>query len=175
MNPTSAQDLELTPEQYIEQEQQKQAPARVLEYAPGQRIALPLHTTLEIVEDPEIFPVPGAARHSLGLLFWQERWLAVVDLGCLLQGTDAVTPPAGAEKSRYVLVLAFQRAPGQALEYAAVVSPVLPETIFIGDEASCTLPEDNPIWPQISLSCFTYKDAATPIVDTGRLFGRSYG
>ena len=43
----------------------KVAPARLLEYAPGKRFALPIHTTLEIVEDPEFFHVPGVAQHGL--------------------------------------------------------------------------------------------------------------
>lgn len=172
---TSVQDMDFEQGLPQEQEQKKQAPARILEYASGRRIALPLHTTLEIVEDPEIVPVPGSAPHALGLLYWQERWVAVIDLGRLMQDSDADAAPAGLEKPKYVLVLAYQRAPGLALEYGAVTLPVLPETIFIDNDAICSLPEDSPYWPQISLSCFTYKDGATPIVDTGRLFGRSYG
>ena len=123
------------------------------------------------MEDPEIFPVPRSAPHGIGLFYWQERWLPVIDLGHLFQQADL---SVAIEKLRYVLVIAYQRVPGQALEYGAIVLPLLPETIFIGDDASCALPEDSPLWPEISLSCFTYKDAATPIVDTGRLFGRSY-
>ncbi len=153
---------------------ERQAPARILEYAQDCRIALPIHTTLEIVEEIEIVPVPGAASHAVGLLLWQEQWLPVVDLGRLLQEPGLAAASVVTEKPRYLLVLAYQRVPGQALEYGAIVLPLLPETIFIGDDAACPLPDDNPLWPLISLSCFTYKDAPTPIVDTGRLFGRSY-
>ena len=149
----------------------KVAPARLLEYAPGKRFALPIHTTLEIVEDPEFFHVPGIAQHGLGLLNWQENWIAAVDLSMLLDGV----PTPDADKPKYVLVLAFQRAPGEALDYAAVVLPELPQTIFVSDEFFCDLPTDNPIWPEISLSCFSHQGAAIPIVDTGKLFGRSYG
>lgn len=172
---TFAQDMELAYVQPEGQEQKKQVPARMLEYAPDRYVALPPHTTLEIVEDPDIIPVPGAAPHALGLLFWQERWLPVIDLGRLLHETDTSAESPDTGKPRHVLVVACQRMPGHALEYGAIALPVLPETIFIGNEASCALPEDNPLWPQISLSCFTYKDSPTPIVDTGRLFGRSYG
>ena len=148
----------------------KVAPARLLEYAPGKRLALPIHTTLEIVEDPEFYPVPGIAAHGLGLLNWQENWIAAVDLAMLLDGT----PTPGADRPKYVLVLAFQRVPGTPLEYAAVALPELPETVFVSDEFFCDLPTDNPLWPEISLSCFSHLGAAVPIVDTGKLFGRSY-
>ena len=168
---TSFQGTESVSAPSGKQVEQRLAPARILEYAQNRRIALPIHTTLEIVEDPEIFPVPRSAPHGIGLFYWQERWLPVIDLGHLFQQADL---SVAIEKLRSVLVIAYQRVPGQALEYGAIVLPLLPETIFIGDDASCALPEDSPLWPEISLSCFTYKDAATPIVDTGRLFGRSY-
>ena len=149
----------------------KTAPARIIEYTEGHRLALPLHTTLEIVEDPEIVPVPGAAPHAIGILLWQDNWIAVVDLARLLLPQEVI---AGEDKPKYVLVLAYQRVPGQPLEYCAVVLPVLPATTFVDNDMFCDLPEDSPIWPQISLSCFSYQDQPTPIVDTGRLFGRSY-
>ena len=148
----------------------KTAPARLLEYAPGKRLALPIHTTLEIVEDPEISPVPGIAPHGVGLLNWQENWIAVVDLARLLHGA----PTPDADKPKYVLTLAYQPTPGQPLEYAGVLLPRLPETIFVSDEFFCDLPDDTPLWPQICLSCFSHQGAAIPIVDTGKLFGRSY-
>ena len=149
----------------------KTAPARILEYTEGHRLALPLHTTLEIVEDPEIVPVPGAAPHAIGLLSWQDNWIAVIDLARLLQPQEMI---AGEDKPKYVLVLAYQRVAGEPLEYCAVVLPVLPATTFVDNDMYCDLPEDSPLWPQISLSCFSYQDQPTPIVDTGRLFCRSY-
>lgn len=151
-------------------EHRKTAPARIVAFASGHHLALPLHTTLEIVENPDIFPVPGAAPHALGLLLWQDKWIPVIDLARLLlpQSAPAAEPP------KYILVLAFQRVPGQPLEYGALVLPALPETVFVDDSMACELPNDSPLWPAISLSCFSYRDEAIPIVDTGRLLGRSY-
>lgn len=149
----------------------KTAPARILEFATGHRLALPIHTTLEIVEDPEIFPVPGAAPHGMGILPWQESWIPVIDLGRLLLQQDT---PLEEGKVKYVLTLAYQRVAGEPLEYCAVLLPRLPETVFVSDEMACKLPDDSPLWPRVSLSCFTYKGEPTPIVDTARLFGRSY-
>lgn len=151
-------------------EHKKAAPARIVEFARDHYLALPLHTTLEIVENPDILPVPGAAPHARGLLLWQENWIPVIDLARLL--LPQIAPTAGT--SKYILVLAFQRVPGQPLEYGALVLPVLPETVFVDDSMACKLPDDSPFWPEISLSCFSYRGEAIPIVDTGRLFGRSY-
>ena len=52
--------------------------------------------------------------------------------------------------------------------------PALPETVFVDDSMACELPNDSPLWPAISLSCFSYRDEAIPIVDTGRLLNRSH-
>lgn len=157
-----------------EKEQLYRAPARLLEYAPDRYIALPTHTTLEIVEDPEIYPVPGAALYGLGLLYWQEHWLAVVDLARMFLQNGLPDVSIATEKPRYVLVLAYQRMPGYALEYGAITLPVLPETIFIGDDAACDLPTDSPIWATVSLSCFTYAGHTIPVLNTAQIFGRSH-
>ena len=151
-------------------EHTKMAPARIVEFVSGHHLALPLHTTLEILENPDIFPVPGAAPHARGLLLWQDNWIPVIDLARLLLPQTAPV----AEAPKYVLVLAFQRVPGQPLEYGALVLPVLPETVFVDDGMACKLPNDSPLWPEISLSCFSYRGKPIPIVDTGRLLGRSY-
>lgn len=148
---------------------ERQAPARILEYAPDRRFALPIHTTLEILEEFDIVPVPGAAPHGLGLLLWQERWIPVLDPAVLLGAAEHADTPA------YLLVVACQRAPRQPLEYGALALSRLPETVFVGNDSACELPEDSPLWPRISLSCFRHRDTPTPIVDTGRLFGTSHG
>lgn len=168
---TLPQEREVASVQEAPKTSGRTAPARILEFAPGHRLALPLHTTLEIVEEPEIFPIPGSAPYGLGILPWQEGWIPVVDLARLLLRQDT---PLEDGKIRYVLALAYQRVAGEPLEYCAVLLPNLPETAFVSDDMACKLPDDSPIWPQVSLSCFTYKGEPTPIVDTGRLFGRSY-
>ena len=119
------EDLEtsaLTAVQQEAEEGEKVAPARILEYAMGRHIALPTHTTLEIVENPEIFPVPETAPHGLGLFNWQDNWIAVIDLARLL-GQPELSAVSADAAPRYVLVVAFQRRPGLALEYGGIVLP----------------------------------------------------
>ena len=61
------------------------AVARVIEYAPGRLAGLPPHTTLEIIENPQAIPVPGAAYYGWGLLTWQGRRLPMIDLEALVR------------------------------------------------------------------------------------------
>ena len=146
------------------------ATARLLEYAPGYYVALPTHTTLELIEHPAIIAVPGAAYYGCGLLAWQGCHLPVINVDTLLrayQETPALGPP------RYALVVAYQRAPGNPLEHGALALTALPETVEVGDDAWCALPADSDIWPLLSLSCVQHARLAVPILDTARLF-RSY-
>src|SRR5213595_2015566 len=119
------------------QETAPQAIARLVAYAPGKYIALPPHATVEIVEHPTALPVPGAAHHAHGLLAWQGRQIAMIDLQALVAGRidgQALSAP------RYALVVAYQRRAGEAIEHGALALPFLPETITVSDDAACALP-----------------------------------
>ena len=141
--------------------------ARLVEYAPGRRVALAPHTTIELIEHPAPLPVPGAANYSCGLLAWQDRRLPMMDLHALLTGQASTR----ASVHRYALVTAYQRAGGSTPEYGAIGMSVLPETISVGDEAFCDLPADHAIWPLVSASCFHFRGQAIPVIDTLALFG----
>lgn len=143
------------------------APARLLEFDWKKYVALPVHTTLEIVEQPEIIEVPGAPYYGLGMLRWQGRYLAVLDLRTLLNAHHK----AGAPRLRHALVVAYQAAPRRPIEYAAIATVGLPQAVQVGDAMQCPLPEDSDLWPLISVSCFSHQGLPVPIVDTGRLFG----
>lgn len=153
-----------------ETEPRPQVPARLIEYVPGCYIALPPHTTYALVESPDVASVPGAARHAWGLLAWQEMRLPVLDIYALLYpGASA----AAASAPRYALVVAYQSAARAPLEYGAIALNQLPQTIAVGDEAQCALPDDSGLWPQLALSCFQHEGEAVPILDTARLFAAS--
>lgn len=141
-------------------------PARIIEYQPQKYAALPVHTTMALVERPELVVVPGAYEFGLGMLKWQDRWISVIDLGALLHGVPSVD--SGARP--HVMVLAYQTAPNQALQYAGIATTSLPVTVSVADEQQALLPEDSPLWPVIAISCFTHEGRAIPILDTSRLF-----
>ena len=147
------------------------APARLLEFDRHRFIALPVHTTLEIVEQPEIIGVPGAPYYALGMMRWQGRHLAVLDLCTLLNAH----PKAGAPKLRHALVVAYQTAPRRALEYAAIATAGLPQTLQVSDDMHCPLPDDSDMWPLIAAACFSHQRMPVPVVDTGRLLGSHWG
>ena len=146
--------------------------ARLIEYAPGRQVALPPHTTIELLENPAVVTVPGAAYYACGLLAWQGRQLPLLDLHALLRaypGVNSAAPP------RYALVLAYQRAPRQPVEHGAISLAVLPQTVTVTDKAGCELPADSDLWPLLALSCFLHQGHAVPILDTARLFAAYHG
>jgi hypothetical protein len=148
------------------------AVARVIEYAPGRLAALPPHTTLEIIENPQAIPVPGAAYYGWGLLTWQGRRLPMIDLEALVRaypGARHATVP------RYALVVAYQRAPGLQVEHGAIGLMELPQAVVVCDESYCDLPGNSDVWPVISLSCFSLDGQPIPIMDTAALFSSYHG
>lgn len=148
------------------------APARLVEYAPGRWIALPVHTTIELLEHPRPAIVPGAAGYAWGLLGWQGQRIPMIDLEALCR---AQPHDERAAAPRYALVVAFQRGPRQAVEHGAIGLSEMPQTVTVRDAAACGLPQDSPLWPRVALACFRHGEQAVPVVDTGRLFGRAHG
>src|SRR5438067_7947493 len=90
--PSLAEVLQIDADAAVQGDTALRAPARLLEFDWKRYVALPIHTTLEIVERPEIVPVPGAPYYGLGMLRWQGRFLAVLNLCALLNAY----PKAGA-------------------------------------------------------------------------------
>jgi chemotaxis signal transduction protein len=159
-----AEDLQLLPEPAP---QETRTPARLLEYKRGAFVAFPAHTTVGLIECPPVIVVPGAPYYCRGLIAWQDRRLPLLDLGTLLRAyPEPNEPPIG-----HVLVLAWQGAPGQPLDYGAVCARSLVRMIEVADSQQCDLPGDSDLWPWISLSCFEHEGHSVPVLDTARLFG----
>jgi len=142
------------------------AVARIVRDRGDVRFALPAHTTLEIVDRPVPVRVPGSPAHALGLLAWQGKRIALIDVAVLLGATSARTQPP-----RYALVLAYQSAPGAPIEHGAIALDTLPDSTSIDDAAGCAMP-DSRTWRAIAISCFESGGLPIPIVDTAALFGR---
>jgi chemotaxis signal transduction protein len=109
--------------------------------------------------------VPGAPYYCLGLMAWEGRQLPLLDLDTLLRAY-----PAGEPSTGHVLVLAYQSAPGRALDYGAVCARSLVRMIEVADSQACELPRDSDLWPWIAMSCFEHEGRAVPVLDTARLF-----
>lgn len=144
------------------------AKAYLLEYRQGGFVAFPAHTGVELIDQPVIVMVPGMPYFCVGLMAWQGRRLPVLDLDKLLTGPGIDgNPPVG-----HVLILAYQSAPGRAVEYGAVLAPSLIQMIEVVDSQQCELPADIEGLPRLSLSCFEYEGQAVPVLDTARIFSR---
>jgi chemotaxis signal transduction protein len=141
------------------------ATARIVQDRGGVRFALPAHTTLEIIDRPAAVRVPGAPAHALGLLAWQDKRIALIDVAVRLGATSM-----RAEPPRYALVLAYQREPDAPIEHGAIALDTLPDTTSIDDDAACAVPESD-AWRAIAISCFETGGLPVPIVDTAALFG----
>jgi hypothetical protein len=148
------------------------AAARLLEYARGAYIALPPHTTLEIIEHPVFLAVPGAAYYAYGLLPWQGRHIPMIDFDAVQRAHQS---PHRIAAPRYALVVAYQSVPYAPLEHGAIGLAGLPQTIHVEDSEWCDLPTDGDMWPLLALSCFRHEGRAVPILDTARLFSTYHG
>ncbi|MDP3702195.1 MAG: chemotaxis protein CheW [Hylemonella sp.] len=143
--------------------------ACLLEYARGTCVALPVHAGVELVEQPRVVAVPGMPHFARGLIAWQGRQLPLIDLGRHLEegGSPAPVPFS------HVLVVAFQTAPGQALDYGALCAPFLVRMIEVTDSQQCPLPVGSERWARMAASCFRYQGQPVPVLETARVFGPS--
>lgn len=149
-----------------------QAPARIVSYARGKLIAFAPHATQELIEQPQCVHVPGAAYYAYGLLHWQERWLPLIHLESVLRAYpafDASVPPP------YALVLAYQTAAYQPLQYGAIAVTDIPYATAVRDADFCPLPADSDMWPALAVSCFRHENQPVPILNPAKIFGEYHG
>jgi hypothetical protein len=146
------------------------AQARLLEYKQGSYVAFAPHVTVGLVHQPQLISVPGAPNYALGLIPWDGRYIPLIDLASLLHTFPQGKIPA----VDHVLVLAFQRAPGEPLEHGAVCAPYLVKTVEVTDSRQRALPDDSHLWPLTAISCFEFQGAAVPVLDTALVFGQTY-
>ncbi len=146
---------------------ERTASAQLLEYEHAHWVALPLHTTIEVLESPKIVEVPGAAGRCRALASWRGQWLPVLDLQTWVNAS-AQAPLISA---RHLLVVAYQMAAFTPICHGAIKLPFLLETVEVSDSAQCPLPTDSRLWSQIASACFKHNEHVVPVLDTRRLFG----
>ncbi|PID76445.1 MAG: hypothetical protein CSB24_06640 [Deltaproteobacteria bacterium] len=139
------------------------AGAWLLQCSPARSVALSLRTCQELVEYPEIIPMPTIPHFALGLLRWRDNWLPVLDLNSLITGAVA-----GKDNLTYCLITAYQGRAG--IEYGALSLKSSPVQVKIMDEKICALPKDGFRWQDIAISCFQHGRKRVPIVDAARIF-----
>lgn len=142
------------------------ATARLLEYAPGRAVALAPHATIELLEAAPVLHVPGAPAHALGLIRWQGRRIPLLDLGVMLGALPACAEAAPA----HVLVVAWQAAPREPVDFGALMAPRLLHSVAVDDTRACALPDDGAPWAAIAQACFTHEGRPVPVLDLARVF-----
>lgn len=145
--------------------------ACLLAYAPQAYVALPVHAGVELVEQPRVVAVPGMPHFCRGLVAWQGRQLPLIDLQAYLYGPDA----APSAPYSHVLVVAYQTARNQPIEYGALCAPFLMRMQEVADSQQCPLPEGQAGWARIAISCFLYQGEAVPVLDPACIFTRPAG
>lgn len=150
-------------------EHQTSVQACLLAYAPNAFIALPVHASVELVEQPRVVPVPGMPHFCQGLVAWQGRQLPLIDFQAYLRapGDARATPMYG-----HVLVVAYQTARGRPIEYGALCAPYLVRMIEVADNQQCPLPAGEECWTSIAISCLMNQGQAIPVLDPARIFNR---
>jgi hypothetical protein len=144
------------------------ASARLLEYERGHWVALPLHTTIEVLESPKIVDVPGTVDYCHALSSWRGQWLPVLDL----QTWASAHVQEASVCARHLLVVAYQVAAFAPICHGAINLPFFLETVEVSDTAQCPLPTDSDVWLRVASSCFKHDGHVVPILDTGRLFSK---
>lgn len=127
-------------------------------------IALAPLVTLELIEQPEILPVPGSKLFLSGLLYWQQHWIPVINIRPLLLGVDRPITP------KYCLIVSYKNKQTNAVSFGAVVTNKIAQDVVVSNDDFCELPHGNPIWMQIASSSFLLKEQAIPIIDSSALF-----
>jgi chemotaxis signal transduction protein len=143
------------------------ASACLVEYAHGQSIALSPHTTYGLIEHPEFVSVPGSASYAYGLMTWQHARIPLLNLEILLNSESYFVNEA---PPRYALIVAYQSIANYPISFGAIGLNTLPQTILVGDDEQCSLPDDRKIWQELALSCFQHDGYTIPILDTAKLF-----
>lgn len=148
------------------------AAARMVSYARDKRVAFAPHATQELLENPQWMSVPGGAYYARGLLHWQNRHIPFIDLESLLLAYPAFDPQAPVH---YALVLAYQTAPHQPLQYGAIAVTDIPFSQTVSDADFNPLPGDSDMWAELAISCFKQNGQVTPILDAAKIFSRYHG
>ncbi|MDO5653759.1 MAG: chemotaxis protein CheW [Brachymonas sp.] len=149
-----------------------QAEARMVAYSRGRHVAFSGHATQELIEHPEVQVVPGAAYYGYGLLWWQQRHIPLIHLESVLRAYPAFDP---AVPPQFALVLAYQTAPREPLQYGAITVTDIPYSQRVSDADFCPLPKDSDMWEELAISCFRHQEQAIPVLDAARIFSAFHG
>ncbi len=144
---------------------QNAARAWLFDTGSGFRFAAGAHHVIEYLLSPETVTIPCTPACAPGVMLWREQMIPWVDFAPRIVGDlDA------SSDRRRAVVLAWQDAPGEALQYGALSIRAAPIEIFVTDDMACMLPHELAAIGRFSLSSFTFDDKSVLVLDVARLF-----
>lgn len=141
--------------------------AWLLEASGGDKFAVAEYELIEYVHAPELIELPLTPEYCSSILLWHERMVPVVNLGILMT-----------EENPYmhsVCILAYQKKPGDVLNYIGVSLQEPPIKININDNQTANVQDiDHAVWRALSVSCYKEQEAVVPILGVQILDSASF-
>jgi len=138
--------------------------AWLLDFGQMLHAAVGMRVMMQVIEDPQLQPVPCTPPHCNSVFAWQGHILPVVDVAAML-GEDP-------QESRLLAIAGFQEYPGANTQLGAFLLSAPPVAIIVDDEQACPLPDHPSEWKDISVSCFGHQGDAVPVLHLPRIFLR---
>jgi chemotaxis signal transduction protein len=113
---------------------------------PVQPLALAQCEVIEVVEEPEIHRIPVGPPWCRALVYWREQLLP------LALSYDSEP------KELWIVIVAYQPAPGSALEHGAIAVRGMPRQIDVPVDADCEPPADTVLRDAQLRACFLFED-----------------
>lgn len=136
--------------------------AWLLELTGGNRVVVAEYEMIEYVMSPRLHAVPLTPEYARSVLEWQGRMIACIDFGVILG--------QGRSKKVNTCVLAFQEAPGMALEYTSVVITAAPVKILVDDDQLCSASEKGrKVWSYLAACWIKHEGQPVPILNVSQL------
>jgi chemotaxis signal transduction protein len=128
------------------------------------RIAVGERELIEVLQDAPVSHVPCGPRHFRNVIVWRGRIIPALDLG----GFGA---NPGETVRRKAAVAAYQIAPGEPLQYGAILLNKYPQSIRVDDSMALTLTLDCAPLANCVSACFEWDEGVVLVIDPARLFG----
>jgi chemotaxis signal transduction protein len=125
-------------------------------------------------DPPTLHQIPQSPGYCRQVLVWQGEVLPLMDLAKRLAPEPTGAAEAAAGTRNLVGIAVFQRYPGEAPQYGALLLRRMPARIAVSDADACDLPESLQVMRPFSASCFSYqKVGPVPVLDLHRVFSLS--
>lgn len=117
-----------------------------------------------LANDVSLIPVPKVPHFAPGVMVWRNQIIPVLDLAMAAQ------PQLDHEPMTGVMILAYQAAPGQPLQYGGLALRKSPQGVTVTSDMGAQAPIDTAPWTPVSLGWLNTGDAVLPILNMSQIF-----